>query len=449
MICLGLLIAVGVSVSVADEGLPRLTAIETEVIRIVDGTRPSVVAITVRRKPTVPAFIERKLFRDRSGKDHVSVKTVGTDGDPQTYFLLRQHLQRRTVPGYHSGVVYSKEGHILTVAGDLARAERIRLTTHDDRSLDAELVGHDPRTDIAVLRVKDQALKPIPLGDSDSLRMGSWAIVVGNAFGFKQSAGLGIVSGLNRTVSARHALRGMIQITAPVNPGDSGAALLNSRGELAGLVAATYGRGPSMSSMGHMLRRLYQHQLAGVAEGPPAQPPTTMGAEGVNFAIPMNIVRKVADQIIEKGEVQRGYLGVNIVHVPLETAEAFGLPSRKGAMVHSVLPDSPAKRAGIRPKDVIVSLDGKAVDSPDDLVHEITWRSPEAEVVLRVIREGESIDAKVRLAVQPTHVAAPAKPRPTRTAPPGARNQDEALRRLSEQMENLRKELDELRRRRQ
>ncbi|PLY03236.1 MAG: peptidase [Desulfuromonas sp.] len=262
-----------------------------------------------------------------------------------------------------SGFVISAEGFILTNEHVVKEAEKIKVRLADGRSLPAEIIGVDPRTDVAVIKVKTG--KPLPvavLGDSANLRVGQWALAIGNPFGLEGTLTVGIISATERANLGIEDYEDFIQTDASINPGNSGGPLLNIHGEVIGINTAI------------------------VASG-----------QGIGFAIPINLARLISEQLIEDGEVTRGWLGVSIQPLTDELAASFGLERATGALVNRVLPDSPAAAAGIRRGDVLLRVNGKEVRGVRELQLMVasTRVGQQVEVVVR--RDDENIVLKVKV----------------------------------------------------
>ena len=265
--------------------------------------------------------------------------------------------REREVEGAGSGVIVDAgNGYILTNHHVIANADKITVTLLENRSLTARVVGTDEASDLAVLKVDAADLTDIPFGDSSTLRVGDYVIAIGNPFGFSNSVTSGIVSALGRSGLNSQAFENFIQTDASINPGNSGGALVNLNGELVGINSAIISR--------------------------------TGGNVGIGFAIPVNMVRAIMEQLVATGTVRRGLLGVQIRDVSPGTAETFGLPDNSGALVAVVNPDSAAERAGIRIEDVIVSINGTRLRDSGSLKNAIGLLPPGEEVQVSFIRDG-------------------------------------------------------------
>ena len=273
---------------------------------------------------------------------------------------------RRQVQSAGSGVIVDAEnGYILTNFHVIENADEISVALQDDRALDATVVGSDPDSDIAVLKVEPEGLEEMPLGDSEQVRVGDFVLAIGNPFRLRHTVTSGIVSGLGRTGINPGGYEDFIQTDASINPGNSGGALVNLRGELIGINTAIF------SGSG--------------------------GNIGIGFAIPVNMARGVMNQIISFGGVRRGLLGVNIGTVTPAIAESYELENTSGAFVTEVTAGSAADAAGLRIGDVIVSVDGETMDGPGTLRNTIGLLRPADAVEVAYVRDGETLTTTATL----------------------------------------------------
>ncbi len=280
--------------------------------------------------------------------------------------------QPREQRGVGSGVIVSEDGLVLTNNHVVENADQIIVTTPQGRSFQVEVIGTDPPTDVAVLRLKGdiEGIRPIPIGSSANLRLGEVVLAVGNPFGLDHTVTMGIVSAKGRANVGIVDLEDFIQTDAAINPGNSGGALVNMRGELVGINTA-------------------------IASG-------TGGYQGVGFAIPSDMARTVMESILKTGRFERGYLGVNIQTVTQELAESLNIPDGRGVVISGVAEGSPANRAGLRQYDVIMAVDGQDVTTAAELRNIIALRGPGQEVELTIQRDGTERSVLVTLGETPS-----------------------------------------------
>jgi serine protease Do len=270
--------------------------------------------------------------------------------------------------GEGSGVIVSADGYVVTNNHVIENADEIEVTLHDNRKFKAQLLGVDPNTDLAVLKIAANNLVFLSFSDSDKVRVGEWVLAVGNPFNLNSTVTAGIVSAKGRNINIlqeQYAVESFIQTDAAINPGNSGGALVNLNGALIGINTAI------------------------------ASP--TGAYSGYGFAVPSNIVRKVVDDLIQMGAVQRGFLGITIRTVDANLAKTKDLSVVKGVFVDSIMPGSAAGKSGLKIGDVIVAIDGKAVASSPELQEQIARRRPGDMLTLKVNRKGDVREFKVTL----------------------------------------------------
>ncbi|MCS5449297.1 serine endoprotease DegQ [Enterobacter huaxiensis] len=275
--------------------------------------------------------------------------------------------QAQPFEGLGSGVIIdAAKGYVLTNNHVINQADKISIQLNDGREFDAKLIGGDDQSDIALLQVQNPSnLKQITIADSDALRVGDFAVAVGNPFGLGQTATSGIISALGRSGLNLEGLENFIQTDASINRGNSGGALLNLNGELIGINTAILAPGG--------------------------------GSIGIGFAIPSNMAKTLSQQLIQFGEVKRGLLGIKGMEMSADIAKAFKLNVQRGAFVSEVLPNSGSAKAGVKSGDVIVSLNDKPLSSFAELRSRIATTEPGAKVKLGLIREGKPMDVEVTL----------------------------------------------------
>ncbi|HEO9144271.1 MULTISPECIES: serine endoprotease DegQ [Enterobacter] len=275
--------------------------------------------------------------------------------------------QAQPFEGLGSGVIIdAAKGYILTNNHVISQADKISVQLNDGREFDAKLIGGDDQSDIALLQVLNPSnLTQITIADSDKLRVGDFAVAVGNPFGLGQTATSGIVSALGRSGLNLEGLENFIQTDASINRGNSGGALLNLNGELIGINTAILAPGG--------------------------------GSIGIGFAIPSNMAKTLAQQLIQFGEIKRGLLGIKGMEMSADIAKAFNINVQRGAFVSEVLPNSGSAKAGVKSGDVIVSLNDKPLSSFAELRSRIATTEPGAKVKLGLIRDGKPLDVEVTL----------------------------------------------------
>ena len=272
----------------------------------------------------------------------------------------RDDVRERRRSGIGSGVIIdADEGYVITNNHVIDGADDIYVTLGDGRRYSAEVIGADPETDVAVIRIDADDLTEIPVGDSEELQVGDFAVAIGNPFRLGQTVTLGIISALGRSGLGIESYEDFIQTDASINPGNSGGALINLKGELIGVNTAIIGPNANI---------------------------------GIGFAIPANMAMNVTEQLIDHGEVRRGRLGVVIQPLTPDLAEAFGLERQKGAVVVEVEPDSAADKAGLKSGDVVLSVDGDPVDNSADMRNYIGLLRVGSAVELGVLRDGKRLD---------------------------------------------------------
>jgi len=277
--------------------------------------------------------------------------------------------QRATSLG--SGVIVSPKGYVLTNNHVIESADQIEVAFADGHSLKAHVVGSDPESDLAVLKVDPpQPLPAITFGADEGVRIGDVVLAIGNPFGVGQTVTMGIVSALGRSRLGINTFENFIQTDAAINPGNSGGALVDTNGNLIGVNTAIYSR--------------------------------SGGSLGIGFAIPASIARQVMEQIIESGTVTRGFIGVEAQEITPELAESFGLKSTDGALIAGVQRGGPADRAGVRPNDVLLAVGGKPVADPQSMLNAVAALKPGTKTQLKLRREQKDIEVEVVVGRRPT-----------------------------------------------
>ncbi|MDR7416763.1 MAG: trypsin-like peptidase domain-containing protein [Armatimonadota bacterium] len=322
--------------------------------------------------PTPPVSTTLRVVREESviiqvvEKVQPSVVNINTLGFAQGFF--GQLFPQR---GAGSGVIVSPDGYILTNNHVIENATQIRVKLLDGTELEGRVVGTDPLSDLAVIKVdpRNRRLPAAELGDSSRLRVGQLAIAIGNPFGLGSTVTVGVISALNRQISDPTSgvrLDNMIQTDAAINPGNSGGALVNSAGQVIGINTAIIPQ-----------------------------------AQGIGFAIPSSVARTVMEQLIRTGSVQRPFLGVATQDITPEIASQYGLPVNYGALVVEVVPSSGAEAAGIRPLDIIVEINGRRIENGADLQAEILRHKVGDVITVTVVRGGQRLQLRARLGQRP------------------------------------------------
>ncbi|MDN7701909.1 Do family serine endopeptidase [Burkholderia semiarida] len=268
-----------------------------------------------------------------------------------------------------SGVIVSPEGYILTNQHVVDGADQIEVALADGRTATAKVIGSDPETDLAVLKINMTNLPTITLGRSDQSRVGDVVLAIGNPFGVGQTVTMGIISALGRNHLGINTFENFIQTDAPINPGNSGGALVDVNGNLLGINTAIYSR--------------------------------SGGSLGIGFAIPVSTARTVLESIITTGSVTRGWIGVEPQDVTPEIAESFGLQQKSGAIVAGVLQGGPADKAGIRPGDILVNVNGEDITDTTKLLNVVAQIKPGTPTKVHVVRKGKQFDVNVVIGKRP------------------------------------------------
>ncbi len=346
---------------------------------------PRIVAL--QEAPALDAVPAATSYREAARKALPSVVHVFTSqkirqprnpllDDPlfRHFFGGHPDMGERRSSGLGSGVIVSGEGYVLTNYHVVAAADQIEIALNDGSTTPAKLVGGDPESDLAVLRIdpdKGKSLKipAITLGQMENLLVGDVVLAIGNPFGVGQTVTMGIVSALGRSHLGINTFENFIQTDAAINPGNSGGALVDGRGNLVGINTAIYSR--------------------------------TGGSLGIGFAIPISTARNVMEQIIRSGTVTRGWIGVEAQEITPELADSFGLPDADGALIAGVQRGSPADLGGIRPGDVLLTVGGKPIKDPQAMLDLIAAQTPGETVPFKLRRQKTLIEAPIRIGKRP------------------------------------------------
>jgi len=346
----------------AKEQLSQARDLSEAFKQVAKAVRPSVVNITsVKRiepvgqpQPFRPPWFNQHPFGDFFGEDFF---------DRFFRFQIPKHgFERR---GLGTGVIIRNNGYILTNNHVVQDADAVTVKLSSGETHKAEVVGTDPKTDLAVIRVGAKGLTSATLGDSARLEVGEWVLAVGNPFGLEQTVTAGIVSATARANVGIAEYEDFIQTDAAINPGNSGGPLLNLKGEVIGINTAIVTR--------------------------------SGGYQGIGFAVPINMVKSIMESLIETGRVERGWLGVLIQDLDEDMAKSFKFKGTDGVLVGDVTKDSPGEKAGLESGDIIVEYDGKAVGDVNHLRNLVAATSPDKEVALRVYRDGKEETIKVKV----------------------------------------------------
>jgi len=369
-ILLTLLLMIALPTQAIEGGIESLRETGKAFASVAQSVSPAVVFIQVEasapNRGAAPApFGEEWPFNDDFFRHFFGQPAPG--GPPG-----RQPQQAPRAIGQGSGFIFrtdnglfSKKTLILTNNHVVQHADKIRVKLPDGREFDATVVGRDALSDVAVIEIKASGLPALPLGDSSKLQVGEWVIAIGNPFGLSNTLTVGVVSATGRTGLGINDYEDFIQTDAAINPGNSGGPLVNIDGKVVGINTAIFSR--------------------------------TGGYMGVGFAIPINMVKRIAEQLIDKGHVTRGFLGVVIQPLTPDLAASFGIKQQKGALIAQVSEGSPAAEAGLRQGDIVVAYDGRQVADPGDFRNRVALTAPGSRKELTLIRDGEKKTVSVTI----------------------------------------------------
>ena len=324
---------------------------------------PAVVSVSASKAP------------ERRAQDPWSRFFFGDDGEASSDPRRRQY-------GLGSGVIVSPEGYLLTNNHVIDGADDVEVQLADGREGKARVVGADPDTDLAVLKIELDRLPVVSFGDADALQVGDVVLAIGNPFGVGQTVTSGIVSALGRNRLGINTYENFIQTDAAINPGNSGGALVDAKGNLLGINTAIFSR--------------------------------TGGNNGIGFAIPVSIARQVMEGLVRDGSITRGWIGVESRDLTAEIADTVGLPIHQGALVTGVLRDGPAGMAGVRPGDVVVAIAGKPVANSAQLLNAVAALEPHSTTSIGVQRGASMLEFKIVVAQRPKAPARSLEPPPAR-----------------------------------
>jgi len=351
--------------------------IDDQNIALLDRTAKAFAAVVKKAVPAVVFVRVEKTVESRGTASPFQFQEpFDFFNDPFFERFFGPHFQpRRRMPrkfrqrGQGSGFIISKDGYILINNHVVGDADLIKVKLSDGREFKAKVIGTDPQSDVAVIKIDATNLPVLRLGDSDKLEVGEWVIAIGNPFGLSQTVTVGVVSAKGRSRIGINDYEDFIQTDAAINPGNSGGPLVNIHGEAVGMNTAIFSR-----SGGYM---------------------------GIGFAIPINMAKAIKDQLLKKGKVTRGWLGVVIQDIDEELAKSFGLEKTEGVLIAEVSEGSPAEKAGLKQGDIILRLNGKKVDDLGELRNKIALTAPGTKVKLEVLRENKRRTIQVTIGEQP------------------------------------------------
>lgn len=351
--------------------------IDDQNIALLDRTAKAFAAVVKKAVPAVVFVRVEKTVESRGTASPFQFQDpFDFFNDPFFERFFGPHFQpRRRMPrkfqqrGQGSGFIISKDGYILINNHVVGDADLIKVKLSDGREFKAKVIGTDPQSDVAVIKIDATNLPVLRLGDSDKLEVGEWVIAIGNPFGLSQTVTVGVVSAKGRSRIGINDYEDFIQTDAAINPGNSGGPLVNIHGEAVGMNTAIFSR-----SGGYM---------------------------GIGFAIPINMAKAIKDQLLKKGKVTRGWLGVVIQDIDEELAKSFGLEKTEGVLIAEVSEGSPAEKAGLKQGDIILRLNGKKVDDLGELRNKIALTAPGTKVKLEVLRENKRRTIQVTIGEQP------------------------------------------------
>ncbi len=317
----------------------------------------------MRAMPAVVNVYTTKQIVRGSAEDPVARQFFGESANPEPQSVAR----------LGSGVIVTSDGYVLTNNHVVQAADEIAIALGDGRRVDARLVGADPETDLAVLKIDLPELPVMTFGRSETLKVGDVVLAIGNPFDVGQTVTMGIVSALGRTNLGINTFENFIQTDAAINEGNSGGALVDSNGHLIGINTAIYSR--------------------------------TGGSIGIGFAIPTSIVTQVMNQIVQNGRVKRGYFGIELYDITPELVDALRLQRKEGVVVRGVLRNGPAGRAGMEPGDVVESINGSPVAGRRAMLSQIAQLDPGVTAKVHVLREARELDLKIQVGERPAPAA--------------------------------------------
>lgn len=352
----------------ADTNTQRVSQLSNSFADIIEKASPAVVKISMTR--VIKASEQGGQGANPFANDPFFQQFFGGRGN--------QKPRDQREEGLGSGILVTPSGYILTNNHVVDKASKLKVTLSDGREFTGKLVGADPQTDVAVVKIESNDLPTLPFANSDSSRVGDLCFAIGNPFGQDHTVTMGIVSAKGRSLERGTLLQDFIQTDAAINPGNSGGALINAEGRLIGMNTMILTGGSSLGGEG--------------------------GNVGIGFAVPSNMAKQVMDQIMKNGKVSRGYMGVSLQNITPDMASPLGLKDSKGALVGDVNPGGPGAKAGLKSGDVITGINGKKVEGSDDLTLNVISHQPGESVSLDVIRDGKPMTIQVALGSRPSGV---------------------------------------------
>jgi len=370
MLAAGMIVSFPLSVSyaaqakISEQSVDLLTRTGKAMAEVTSAVKPAIVNIATTRTIKVsgggdPFFDDpffKRFFGDQFGRQ-------------------RQQPKEHKSAGLGSGVIVSSDGYIITNSHVIKDADEIKVTLTDKKEFAGRVIGSDPKTEIAVVKIEAKDLPTVSWGNSDALQVGEVVLAVGNPYGLNQTVTMGIVSALGRANVGIADYEDFIQTDAAINPGNSGGALVNIKGELIGINTAIY--------------------------------TTSGGYQGIGFAIPSNMVKSIMASLIKEGKVIRGWLGVTIQKVTPELAKQFNLKEDAGALVGDIMENSPAEKAGLQRGDIILEYDGKKIEEPNILRNMVANNLPGEEHTAVVMRDGKTKHVTITIGELPSDAQQP------------------------------------------
>jgi len=370
-ILIGLMVDAGMnwlpfSQAISEQNLSQRVALQ------LPSTEPSFAAVAKQVTPVVVNISTTRVIKNPGLQSPFEqdpfFRYFGDD-----FFRQFQIPRQRREQSLGSGVIVRADGYILTNNHVVEKASEIKVLLSDKQTFQGKIIGTDPKTDLAIVKIETKNLPTIPWADSDKLQVGDYVLAVGNPFGLNQTVTMGIVSAVGRANVGIADYEDFIQTDAAINPGNSGGALVNIRGELVGINTAIFSQ-----SGGYM---------------------------GIGFAIPSNMTKSVMDSLLKTGKVSRGWLGVTTQELTPALAKEFGLRDIEGTLVTDVMEDSPAKKAGLQPRDVIVSYDGRPTENPGHLRNMVASTPLGKTVIVKLIRDKRTLEAEIKVTELPKDLA--------------------------------------------